>query len=87
MKINQALITSAIAVAHEVFSQQTAADVQRLKDHFGQAYNETKLVAEIAVKLALRLGKIPVEGDLRAISPVIQLEQEAECLYLERFGG
>jgi hypothetical protein len=87
MRLNQTIITTAIAVAQELFSHQTAEDVQRLKDHFGHAYNEAKIVAEIAVKLALRIGKLPLDTDLRSLSPIDPLVQQAESVYRQRCGA
>lgn len=87
MQINNSLLTSAINVAQELFSQQTIEDLEIIKAHFGQAFNESKIIAEIAVKLILRLGKVTYTQDMRTLSPVDDLVMQAYDTYSERFGG
>ncbi len=74
------MITTAIAVANEIFSEQTVEELDTLKAHFGQAYNEMNLIAELAVKLILRIGGVSVTGS-RKITPITNLLGRAE----ERF--
>jgi hypothetical protein len=83
--INTTLINSALDVAQEVFSKQTGDELQELKDHFGRAYNEGKIMAEIAVKLILRIGGIKMQVS-RDITPITPLVFDAEKLYRERYG-
>ena len=87
MTINYTLMKTAIDTAKEILSQQTADDLRLLTDHFGKAYDESKIVAEIAVKLILRIGKIPTSTDIRQLTPVDGLVFQAETLYSERFGA
>lgn len=87
MLINSTLLTTAINTAQEIFSQQTADDLDILKTHFGKAYDESKLIAEIAVKLILRIGKVAMVTDARQLSPVDALVFDAEQLYQQRFGA
>lgn len=87
MPINNTLLTTAINVANEIFSQQTAEEVAVIKDHFGKAFNESKIIAEIAVKIVLRLGKVKHSQDMRSLSPVDDLVLRAYDAYKERFGA
>lgn len=87
MQINNTVLTTAINVANEIFSQQTAEDVAVIKDHFGKAFNESKVIAEIAVKIILRLGNVKYSQDMRSLSPVDDLAFRAYDVYTERFGA
>lgn len=85
MLINNTLLTTALDLAQEIFSSQTTDELQELQDHFGKAYHEGKIMAEIAVKLILRIGGIPMQAS-RDLSPVTPLVFDAEKLYRERYG-
>lgn len=87
MTINNTLLQTAISTATEIFSAQTANDLQIIKDHLGSAYDESKIVAEIAVKLILRIGNVAFFTDGRALSPVDALVFDAEQTYRERYGA
>lgn len=87
MTINYTLIQAAITTAKEIFSQQTTDDLNIMKNHFGKAFDESRIIAEIAVKLILRLGKIQTTTDLRQVSPVDALVFDAEERYRARFGA
>lgn len=87
MQINNTLLTTAITIAKEIFSQQTAEDLTVMKNHFGKAFDESKIVAEIAVKIILRLGNVKHSQDIRALSPVDGLVSQAYETYTQRFGG
>lgn len=83
--INSTLIQTAIAMAQEIFSQQTAEELQNMKAHFGKAYDEGKILAEIAVKLVLRVGGVDMQAS-RDLSPITALVFDAEHAYRERYG-
>lgn len=85
MTINTQLITTAIAVVQELFTDPTGADIKNLREHFGAAYNEGKIMAEIAVKLVLRLASITTSADMRALSPVDVLVTHAEDRYRSQY--
>lgn len=88
MLINQTLLTTAIHVAKQVFAQQTSAELATLKAHRGKTFDESTLVAEIAVKLILRLGGIPTRlADLRVFSPVDALVAQAEQAYRQTYSA
>ena len=61
-----------VNVAKSVFDEQTGEELGKIKDHFGKAYNEAKIIAEIATKMVLRIANLP-EEDMRSISPVDDL--------------
>ncbi len=82
--IDNRTLHAAITAAQEIFSQQTADDLHVITEHLGKAYNESTIVAEIAVKLILRVAKIRTEGDARLISPVDALVFDAEELFTSR---
>lgn len=86
MTITNTIIRMAIDTAKEIFSQQTADELKILQEHFGKAYDESKIVAEITAKLILRIGKIQTAFDVRHMSPVDDLVVAAEDVYAERFG-
>lgn len=73
MKMNAEYI---VHVAKEVFDEQTGEELAAIKNHFGKAYDEAKIIAEIAVKMALRIAGIG-EEDTRSISPVDDLVSRA----------
>lgn len=85
MLINATLINSALEIAQEIFSNQSVEEFQKMQEHFGKAFNETKIVAEIAVKLVLRIGGIEMQAN-RDITPITPLVFDAEKLYRERYG-
>lgn len=45
-----------VNVAKAVFDQQTGEELADIKAHFGQAYNEAKIVALVAVKMLARIA-------------------------------
>lgn len=87
MTINYTMIKTAVKVAGEIFCNQTAEDLQTLREHFGKAYNEVNIIAEIAVKLVLRIGNVPTVNETRELSPVDVMVIEAQKEYAARFGG
>ena len=88
MIINQTLIHTAIDLAKELFSQQTREDLAAIVAHAGDAYDEGKLIAEIAVKLVLRLGRVSTDPVLsRSASPVDELVAKIYTAYLDRYGA
>lgn len=67
-----------VNVAKAVFDQQTGEELERMKDHFGKAYDEAKIVAIIAVKMVARIAGLREEpADTRSISPVDVLTTRA----------
>jgi hypothetical protein len=84
MNLTPTMLTTALDVAQEIFNQQTGDELQKLKDHFGKAYNEGKIMAEIAVKLILRIGGVPMQAS-RDFSPLTPLVFDAEKTYRERY--
>jgi hypothetical protein len=81
--INSTLINSALDVAQEVFSSRTGDELQGLKEHFGKAYSEIRIVSEIAIKLIMRLTyNIQVS---RELTPITLLVLEAEHTYRTRY--
>ncbi len=87
MTINYTLMQAAIDTAKDIFSQQTLDELQIMQEHFGKAFDESKIVAEIAVKLILRLGHIKTSMDIRQITPVDGLVHLAEEAYTARYGA
>lgn len=86
MTINAKLITTAVDIVQELFSDDTGEDLQTIKTHFGLAYNEGKVVAETAVKLVLRLADIQTaSNNVRDLSPVDVLVNRAEDRYRSRY--
>jgi len=85
MKLTGDLITSAIRAANDIFSQQTVDDLAIIKQHCGAAYNEAAIVAEIAVKLVLRVAGLKVSQDARAVSPIDALVYDALERYEARY--
>jgi hypothetical protein len=87
MIINTTMLTTAINVATEIYRLQTAPELETLKWHQGKAFDESKIVAEIAVKMILRLGNIKTAvDDLRVFSPIDVLVIQAVQTYRERYG-
>lgn len=84
MTLNSTTITNILKITKEIFSQQTAEDMQRLKEHFGEAYNRVDIMVSLAVEIGLRLYSA---GDFstRAITPLSLMSKEGERLYRERF--
>jgi hypothetical protein len=70
MKLNSNSIHATITLVKALLSQETSAEVQALHAHFGAAYDEIEVVAEIVVKLLLRLGRVTLETDARSLTPV-----------------
>lgn len=87
MKINMELIKKAVSVANEVFCESTANELQAMREHYGKAYNELNLIAEIAVKMILRIGGIELVSEGRMLSPADALVMKAEKVYAERYAG
>lgn len=87
MTINTNTISTAIRVAKEIFSQQTADELTTLKDHFGAAYNEVDAIAMIVGNLVLRIAGVERTIDARTISPLDVLSEHAARVYTERFGA
>jgi len=87
MQINNTLLTTAINVANEIFSHQTAEELAVIKEHFGKAFHDSKVIAEIAVKIILRLGNVKYSQDMRSLTPVDDLAFRAYDVYKERFGA
>lgn len=85
MTINDKKIQLISNIAVELVRQQTAVDVQALRDHAGKMYDEGKLAAEIAVKLIIRL--LGIKEESRSISMVEILVDQAEKTYKENYAG
>lgn len=67
-----------VNVAKAMFDQQTGEELADLKAHFGQAYNEAKLVAIVAVKMLARIAGLCEEDSLsRGASPIDRLVDRA----------
>jgi hypothetical protein len=84
MTLNNTTIQNIVSITKEIMSQQTADDIQAIKNHVGEAYNHLDAIAGVAVELALRLY---AKGDFstRAITPLTLIAKEGERLYRERF--
>ena len=79
MDIDTTLLNTATEIAQEVFARQTADELQGLKEHFGKAYSEIRIVSEIAIKLIMRLThNVQVS---RELTPITLLVLEAEHTY------
>ena len=57
-------------VAKKVFDEQTEEELQRLKDHFGAAFDEAKIVAQIATSMVIRVLGVEQDAETRAASPI-----------------
>lgn len=58
-----------VSVAKQVFDEQTGEELAQIKEHFGAAFDEAKLVAEIAVKMFARItGLVMPATTTRALS-------------------
>ena len=53
-----------VNVAKAMFDQQTGEELAEIKAHFGQAFNEAKIVATIAVKMLARIAELNEEPDI-----------------------
>ena len=50
-----------VNIAKAVFDQQTGEELADIKAHFGKAYDETKIVAMVAVKMLARIAGLKEE--------------------------
>ena len=67
-----------VNVAKAIFDQQTGEELADIKAHFGQAYNEAKLVALVAVKMLARIAGLREEpGTSRGLNLVDRLVDQA----------
>jgi hypothetical protein len=67
-----------VNVAKAVFDRQTGEELAQLKTHFGEAYQEAKIVALIAVRMVARIAGLQEEpADTRHVSPVDTLVKRA----------
>jgi hypothetical protein len=66
-----------VNVARAVFAQQTGEELQQIKNHFGKAYDEAKIVALIAVKMVARIAGLKQDPSTRSLSPVDDLTTRA----------
>ena len=63
-----------VEIAQQLFSEQTGAELQAIKDHFGTAYSEAKSIALIAVGMLCRIAGIASTS--RSQSPLDALIME-----------
>lgn len=67
-----------VNVAKAVFDQQTGEELADIKAHFGQAYNEAKIVALVAVKMLARIAGLREEpGTSRGVNLIERLVDQA----------
>ena len=67
-----------VNVAKAIFDQQTGEELADIKAHFGQAYNEAKIVALVAVKMLTRIAGLREEpGTSRGLNLVDRLVDQA----------
>ena len=67
-----------VNVAKAIFDQQTGEELADIKAHFGQAYNEAKIVALVAVKMLTRIAGLREEpGTSRGLNLVDRLVDKA----------
>ena len=79
MDIDTTLLNTATEIAQEVFGKQTAEELSKLREHFGKAYSEIRIVSEIAIKLIMRLTYNAQVS--RELTPITLLVLEAEHTY------
>lgn len=87
--MNFTVLTKAVDVAKELFTEQTDEDLQELKQHFVQAYaeaedvvkeaeevyDEVKIIVAIAVELAMRFLQRYGDAKDRALSKSDELPE------------
>ena len=67
-----------VNVAKAVFDRQTGEELADIKAHFGQAYNEAKIVALVAVKMLARIAGLREEpGTSRGVNLIERLVDQA----------
>ena len=67
-----------VNVAKAIFDQQTGKELADIKAHFGQAYNEAKIVALVAVKMLARIAGLREEpGTSRGVNLIERLVDQA----------
>lgn len=67
-----------VNVAKAIFDQQTGEELASIKQHFGEAYNEAKIVALVAVKMLARIAGLREEPDTsRGFNMVERLVDQA----------
>ena len=67
-----------VNVAKAIFDQQTGEELADIKAHFGQAYNEAKIVALVAVKMLARIAGLREEpGTSRGVNLIERLVDQA----------
>lgn len=54
-------VTYIVNIAKHVFDTQTIEEFSAIRAHFGNAYNEGKLIAFIAVKMLVRMAGLEEE--------------------------
>lgn len=67
--------TKLTEIAKEIFSEQTGEELAAMKDNFGKAYNEEKIVAEIAAGMFKRISGLD-EDSSRCLSPMDRLVEQ-----------
>ena len=78
MKTTMYYLAYYVNVAKAVFDQQTGEELADIKAHFGQAYNEAKIVATIAVKMLARVAGLKEEPEIsRGLNMVDKLVDRA----------
>lgn len=67
-----------VNVAKAIFDQQTGEELADIKAHFGNAYDEAKIVALVAVKMLARIAGLQEEpAATRGMTPVDRLVDRA----------
>ena len=86
MNLSNTVLKNIIAVAKEIYSQQSQADLNALKQHFGETYQEIDAMSTIAVEMALRVYGT-LDFSTRALTPLAMMAEEGAERYQERFGA
>lgn len=84
MIISNTILKNIIAVAKEIYSQQSQADLNALRQHFGETYKEIDAMSTIAVEIALRVYGV-LDFSTRTLTPLSMLAEEGAARYKERF--
>lgn len=74
-----------VNVAQEIFDTQTGEELQDIKEHFGVAFKESKIVAMIAVKLVARIVGIREEPTTSGKNPFV--ERLADRAFVHMYQG